>query len=108
MRSPCEPREAGDLLHAGRARVPDAVLAAGAERAGVGVDHDVAGRAGEEPAAVVDDRAARADQVDGAIRLLVRLGGVLLPVQHLERPRRRSEQRQSGGDDERRDRRSRT
>ncbi len=91
-----EPREAGDLLHARRARVEDAVRVAGAEGPGVGVDHDAAGRAGEEPAAVVDDRAACADQVDGAIRLLVRLGGVLLPVQHLQRPRRRSEERQSG------------
>jgi hypothetical protein len=44
-----------------------------AERADVRGDDDVARGAREEPALRVDDRAARAGNVDRAVRLLVRL-----------------------------------
>src|SRR5262249_17788237 len=82
------------------ARMPAAGAAAGAERVAIGIDHDMTGGSRDEAPTVVDDRAARAEQIDGAVGLLVRLGGVLLPVQHLERPGGQQQQRDPERDDE--------
>src|SRR4029079_6834053 len=94
----CEFREAGDLLQSGRAWVPVAGLARPPEGVGVRVDDDMTRGAGDEPPSVVDYRATRADEVDGAVRLLVRLGGVLLPVENLERPCAAQQERHAAGD----------
>src|SRR5262249_18528064 len=53
-------------------RRPDAVPVEGSERGAIGGDDEMPGRSGEQPAAPVDDRAARAREVDGSERLLGR------------------------------------
>ena len=52
----------------------------------VGGDDDAAGRAGKLPSLRVDDRAARPDQVDGAVGLAVGERRVRRSVQNLNRP----------------------
>ena len=59
-----EPAETAERAQAGRARAPDSVRVPAAERGGVGVDDDVSRRAGDQAPPVVDDRAARPEQVD--------------------------------------------
>src|SRR5581483_3506564 len=98
-----QPREAGetpDRLQAGWARAPDAVGVAAAERRCVRVDDDVPAGSREQPAAIVDDRSPRADQVDDAVRLPLRLVGVLPAVEDLDRPGAQQEERKSGRDDD--------
>jgi hypothetical protein len=76
------------------------VRAEHAERPRIGDDDDVAGRVREQPAAVVDDRAARTDQVDGAERLVRGLRLVLRPVEDLDRPGAQDEQADGDADDD--------
>jgi len=77
--------QAAERLDAGVRRVP-ARLVDLAERRDVGGDDDAACRAGQLAALCVDDRAARPDQVDGAVGLAVGERRVGRPVQDLDRP----------------------
>ena len=71
------------------------------ERPRIRDDDDVAGRVREQPSVVVDDRAARSDEVDRAVRLVRRLDLVLRAVQDLDRPRAQDEQADGDADDDR-------
>ena len=82
-------RELRELLQDGGTRdtrLP-AVRVERAERARIGRDDDVTRRRCEHAVLVVDDRAARADHVHGAERLVRRKLLVRGPVQDLDRPR---------------------
>jgi hypothetical protein len=57
-----------------------------AECCDIGNDDDVPGHAGERSSFRVDDRAARTDQVDGAVGLAVRERCVGGSVEDLDRP----------------------
>jgi len=59
----------------------------------------VSGHACEQSPLLVDDRAARADQVDRAVRLAVRERGVSRPVEDLDRPRAEREQEERDPDE---------
>jgi len=59
----------------------------------------VPGHPREQPPLLVDDRAARADQVDRAIRLAVRERGVGGSVEDLDRPGAEREQEERDPDD---------
>ena len=72
-----------------------------AERGDVGGDHDASGRARELAALRVDDRAARAGEVDGAVGLPVRERRVLRAVQDLDRPGAQHEDAERDADDDR-------
>jgi hypothetical protein len=70
-----------------------------AERGDVRDDDDVPRRARERTTFRIDDRAARADQVDGAIRLPVRERGVRGAVKNLDRPSSKREEAERDPDD---------
>ncbi|HEY2072035.1 MAG TPA: hypothetical protein VGG88_00530 [Gaiellaceae bacterium] len=70
------------------------------ERSRVGDDDDAPRRVREQASLVVDDRAARADQVDGAERLVGRERLVRRPMQDLDRPRAQGEQGEGDADDD--------
>ena len=72
-----------------------------AERGDVGGDDDAARGARELVALRVDDRAARADEVDGAVRLPVRERRVLRAVEDLDRPGAQHEEAERDPDDDR-------
>jgi len=57
------------------------------------------GHVGEQPPLPVDDRAPRADQVDGAVRLAVRKRGVRRAVEDLDRPGAEREQEERDPDE---------
>jgi hypothetical protein len=59
----------------------------------------MAGHPGEWAPLDVDDRSARTDQVDRAIRLAVRERGVGRPVKNLDRPRTECEQAERDPDE---------
>ncbi len=79
-------------------RVP-AVRVERAERGDVRDDDDVPRRARERTTLRIDDRAARADQVDGAVRLPVRERGVRGAVKNLDRPGSEREEAERDPDD---------
>src|SRR2546423_698691 len=81
----CELRQLAERLEAGRSWMP-ALRVEWSERRHVRDDDDVPGRSGEHPPLRVDDRAARADQVDRAIGLAVRERGIGGTMQDLDRP----------------------
>ena len=62
-------------------------------------DDDMPGRARERAPLRIDDRAARADQVDGAIRLSVRERGVGGAVEDLDRPGAQGEEAERDPDE---------
>lgn len=72
-----------------------------AERSRVRDDDDVSRRVREQAPVVVDDRAARADEIDRAVCLVCRLDLVLRAVQDLDRPRAQDEQADGDPDDDR-------
>jgi hypothetical protein len=65
----------------------------------IGDDDDMPRRAGERTTFRIDDRAARADQVDGAVRLSVRERGVGGAVKNLDRPGSEREEAERDPDD---------
>lgn len=71
-----------------------------AERPRVGDDDDVSRRVREQPSVIVDDRAARADEIDRAVCLMRRLDLVLRAVEDLDRPRAQDEQADRDADDD--------